>query len=258
MSTTPTDTKSTGSAADQPEPAKRSDRDSWAKPVSQLSVSGIPDDAINLNVEGRRVAGPAQGFGRMWRKRHHVRLDGLDVAPQEVISTWKSNFGSFWPSGNRFYGPITGLLPGDVAVINLAMPGKQKLSTGVLVLYADDESFSLMTPQGHVFAGWITFSSYTEDSTPIVQAEILMRASDPIFEIGMEVMGHKRENAFWEQTLRNVASHFGIQGKAITEVECVDPHRQWRYVTNVWQNSQIRTALYMPTIPFRAAARRFR
>ena len=61
-------------------------------------------------------------------------------------------------------------------------------------------------------------------------------------------MGHRRENAFWEQTLRNVAAHFGIQGEAITEVECVDPHRQWRYATNVWQNSAIRTALYMPVL----------
>jgi hypothetical protein len=258
MTTTPTDTKTAEEPAGQPEPAKRSDRESWAKPISQLTTSGIPDDAINLNVEGRRVAGPAQGFGKMWRKRHHVRLEGLDVTPQEVISTWKSNFGSFWPSGNRFYGPITGLLPGDVAVINLAMPGKQKLSTGVLVLYADDESFSLMTPQGHVFAGWITFSSQVEEGTPIAQAEILMRASDPIFEIGMELMGHRQENAFWEQTLQNVAAHFGVQTNAVTEVECVDPHRQWRYAGNVWQNSQIRTALYMPTIPIRALVRRLR
>ena len=35
-----------------------------------------------------------------------------------------------------------------------------KLSTGVMVLYADDESFTLMTPQGHMFAGWITFSRH--------------------------------------------------------------------------------------------------
>ena len=39
------------------------------------------------------------------------------------------------------------------------------LSTGVLVLYADDESFTLMTPQGHVFAGWITFSSLSIPAT---------------------------------------------------------------------------------------------
>ena len=41
-----------------------------------------------------------------------------------------------------------------------------KLSTGVMVLYADDESFTLMTPQGHMFAGWITFSATERDDRP--------------------------------------------------------------------------------------------
>ena len=47
-------------------------------------------------------------------------------------------------------------------MLDLAMPGGLKLSTGVLVLYADDESFTLMTPQGHMFAGWITFSAFDD------------------------------------------------------------------------------------------------
>ena len=59
-----------------------------------------------------------------------------------------------------FFAPLTGIAPGEVAALDLSMPGGLKLSTGVLVLYADDESFTLMTPQGHMFAGWITFSAY--------------------------------------------------------------------------------------------------
>ena len=46
----------------------------------------------------------------------------------------------------------------------MTLPGKMKLSTGVMVLYADEESFTLMTPQGHMFAGWITFSA--TEATP--------------------------------------------------------------------------------------------
>ena len=65
------------------------------------------------------------------------------------------------------------------------MPGGLKLSTGVLVLFADEESFTLMTPQGHMFAGWITFSSFVEDGETFAQAQVLMRASDPLYEIGM-------------------------------------------------------------------------
>ena len=33
-----------------------------------------------------------------------------------------------------------------------------RLSTGVMVMYVDDESFAFALPEGHMFAGWITFS----------------------------------------------------------------------------------------------------
>ena len=51
-----------------------------------------------------------------------------------------------------------------------------KLSTGVMVLYADEESFTLMTPQGHMFAGWITFSAIEDGDDTVAQAQVLMRA----------------------------------------------------------------------------------
>ncbi len=239
------------------EPLPR-DKSYWAAPVSSLKVNALPSEAINLNVEGRLLSGPIQGFGRMWHKRHRIRLAGAVVTPAEVIGVWKEHFGEFWPRGNRFFGPLVSLKPGDVAVLNLAMPGGVKLSTGVMVLYADDESFSLMTPQGHLFSGWITFSAYEEEGCTVAQAEILMRASDPLFEIGMEVMGHRLENQFWEQTLANVAAGFGVAAVAETQVECVDPRRQWAYASNVRHNSAVRTGIYLGTAPFVRIARRLR
>ncbi len=61
--------------------------------------------------------------------------------------------------GNRFYGPLTGIAPGEVAVLTMTLAGRLTLPTGVMVLYADLESFTLMTPEGHMFAGWIKFSA---------------------------------------------------------------------------------------------------
>ena len=70
-----------------------------------------------------------------------------------------------------------------------------------MVLYADDESFTLMTPQGHMFAGWITFSATERDDETVAQAQVLMRASDPIFELGLTLGGHRQEDKFWNHTL---------------------------------------------------------
>jgi phytoene dehydrogenase-like protein len=74
--------------------------------------------------------------------------------------------------------------------------GGMPLSTGVFVLYSDDESFTLMTPQGHVFAGWITFSAHEEIGCTVAQAQVLMRANDPIYELGLRFGGHKQEDVF--------------------------------------------------------------
>ena len=128
-----------------------------------------------------------QGFGKIWQKTYRVELTGDGRRrPPRSSRTWKATSGSFWPAGNRFYGPLTGIEPGEVALLNLAMPGGLELSTGVLVLYADDESFTLMTPEGHMFAGWITFSAATRAGRPgRRRPRSSMRANDPLYELGV-------------------------------------------------------------------------
>src|SRR5919206_3568744 len=182
---------------------------SWAKSVSRLKVSEVPDGAVNINVEGRRLTSPIQGFGKMWQKTYQVRLPADAVAPTDLIATWKQRFPEFWPEGNHFYGPLTGIAPGEVALLNMTLPGKMKLSTGVMVLYADEESFTLMTPEGHMFAGWITFSATEVDGDTVAQAQVLMRASDPIYEVGLALGGHRQEDRFWAQTLTRLAAALG-------------------------------------------------
>ena len=243
------------------DPAEVTARDAahWAKSVSRLDVSEVPEGATGINVSGKRLASPIQGFGKMWQKTYQVRLPGSRVCAPDLIETWKHRFPDFWPEGNHFYGPLTGIAPGEVALLDATMPGRLKLSTGVLVLYADDESFTLMTPQGHMFAGWITFSATDDGAETVAQAQVLMRASDPIFELGLVMGGHGQENRFWCETLSNLARHFEVEDPEVdTAVVCVDKKRQWRRWTNVWHSSAIRSALYMLNAPFRGMARLFR
>jgi hypothetical protein len=240
----------TGSNDEEPAAANR-DAAHWAKMVSRLKVSQVPDGATNLNVDGRQLTSPIQGFGKMWQKTYVVRLPGERIAPTELIATWRQRFGEFWPPGNQFYAPLTGIEPGDVALLNMRLPGL-KLSTGVMMLYADEESFTLMTPQGHMFAGWITFSASQRDGETVVQTQVLMRASDPIFELALTLGGHRQEDRFWSQTLGNLATHFGEPDAVVdTKVVCVDTKRQWSRWPNIWQSSAIRSALYMLKTPIR-------
>jgi hypothetical protein len=227
------------------ESAHPRDASFWAQNVSTLRVGPLPPDAVNLNVDGRRVVGPLQGFGPMWQKVYQVRLSGSQVKPREVIQAWKADFPGFWPRGNRFYAPLTGIMPGEVALLNLRAGG-MPLSTGVLVLYADDESFTLMTPQGHMFAGWITFSAFEDEGETVAQAQVLMRANDPIYELGLRFGGHRQEDRFWQHTLTALAAHFDVTAPVQTQATCVDPRLQWAHARNVWQNAAVRTTLTTP------------
>jgi hypothetical protein len=231
------------------------DEASWARSGPTLNVGDVPDGAINRNVDGRRVTSPIQGFGKMWQKTYQVRLPADRVSASELIATWKQRFPEFWPEGNSFYSPLTGIEPGEVALLSMTLPGRMKLSTGVMVLYADDESFTLMTPQGHMFAGWITFSAVERDGTTVAQAQVLMRASDPIYELGLTLGGHRQEDAFWQHTLARLAAHFGQDGTVDTQVVCVDRRRQWSKWRNVWHSAAIRSTLYTLAAPARVLKR---
>ncbi|HEV2257902.1 MAG TPA: hypothetical protein VGS06_32605 [Streptosporangiaceae bacterium] len=228
------------------------DAASWARKVERLEVN--PRDGVRgTNVAGRRLTGPVQGFGKMWQKSYRMKA-GQGIAPEQAIGTWKEHFPEFWPKGNRFAGALTGINPGDVALLDLAIGGGVKLSTGVFVLYADAESFTLMTPQGHMFAGWITFSAGREGPQDaretVVQALVLMRANDPLYEIGMMFGGHRKEDKFWAATLTSLGERLGLPDpKVDTKTTCVDAKRQWRHANNIWHNSMIRSVLQ--TLTFR-------
>ncbi|NQU29446.1 MAG: hypothetical protein HQ525_02135 [Anaerolineae bacterium] len=220
----------------------------WAKPVDKIKMSESPKGAINLNVDGRHLSGLTHGFGQLWQKTYKVRLSGIEVTPEEVVTAWKANFPTFWPEGNDLYVPLTGIQPGEVGLINLSAPGGMILSTGIVVIYADEVSFSFMTPEGHMFAGMITFSAYEEDNGVAAQVQALIRANDPLYELSFRMgFGHKAEDVFWAATLKNLAAHLGVSNPQTAQVNSlIDPRMQWKEWHNIWHNAGIRSGLYMP------------
>lgn len=230
-------------------PVPPRDAGSWAAKVDRLEVEHR-DGVRGTNVAGRRLTGPVQGFGKMWEKKYSLNA-GDAVTPREAIATWKAHFPEFWPKGNRFAGALAGISPGDVALLDLAIGGGVKLSTGVFVLYADEESFTLMTPEGHMFAGWITFSAERSGDATMIQAHVLMRANDPLYDLGLTFGGHAKEDRFWEQTLAALATRLGVADPQVeTRRVCVDNRRQWKHAKNVWHNSMLRSM--GQTLKFRA------
>jgi hypothetical protein len=245
---------------DPTSPQEESDlrQSAWSPPVTRMKVSDIPEGAMNLNVEGRQPVSPLQGFGQMWQKTFKVRLSGLEMTPAEVMKVWKENFPKFQPPENRFYPTMSGLKPGEVVLIDAKvppLPGTPSIlpvSTGVLVMYADDTTITVMTPEGHPESGWNTFSTYEEDGVVIAQCQSLCRPNDPLYEFFNRFMGSSaQQDKIWIHVLASLAEHFGVKEQVTTAKVLVDPSVQWRQAKNIWNNAAIRTVFYLLAAPVR-------
>jgi hypothetical protein len=227
------------------------DAANWARKAESLTVGALPAEAVNLNVDGRRAVGPLQGFGQLWQKTYRVRLEGCAATPADAIAAWKAHFPAFQPPQNRFFPSVAGVAPGEVVLINVSLQG-MPVQTGVLVLYADETSFTLMTPEGHPESGWVTFSAWDEDGCTLCQVQSMARANDPIYELGFALGGSAAQEAIWRHVLTSLAAHHGVTGQPIHfEKQCVDRRLQWGQAKNVWQNAAIRSLLYALGRPFR-------
>ena len=242
------------------DPRLRTDAGAWANPVIRIDVSEIPAGAKSLNVAGRRLSGPIQGFGSLWQKTYRVNL-GSTTTPAEVVQTFKAHLPELQPPQNRFFPSVAGVAPGEVVLINARVSG-MPISTGVLVLYADDEAFTLMTPEGHPESGMVTFTAHRSGDDTIAQIQSLARANDPIYELGFRLMGGSRaQEAIWRHVLASLAKRFAVSASVELDKVRVDARLQWREARNVWRNAIIRTTLYTMAAPARGVRgvfRRFR
>lgn len=169
-------------------------------------------------------------------------------------------FPQLQPPENRFYPPLTGIKPGAVVLINGKVPPAPGLPSllpvagGVLVLYADETSFTVMTHEGFPEAGWNTFSVHAEGDHVVAQVQTLARAADPIYEFWFRYLGSSaQQDKTWTHVLTALATTVGISTPPPVEMHkiCLDPQLQWREAKNIWRNAGLWTMLYLMGEPIR-------
>jgi anti-anti-sigma factor len=222
----------------------------WAPFRKKLGMAKMPREAVNLNIRGRRIAGPLQGFGQLWEKTYSIDLSDTKLTPEEIVSTLKSNFPKFQPPQNRFYTSEAGIKPGEIVLINASTPGGM-VATGVLVLYASARSFTFITPQGHPEAGWVTFRSFRENDRTVMQVQGLARASDPLYEAAFRIAGSSLQEQIWTYLLGSLAKYTGSHSRVQLTKRCLDTSLQWPNFFNVFLNAQISSMVFSLTHPFK-------
>ena len=76
-------------------------------------------------------------------------------------------------------------------------------------MYADEESFTFMTPEGHMFASFITFSAF-EGPDGGNRRRRRRCCCEPTTRCSSSAIvgGHRKEDQFWVYTLTALAEHF--------------------------------------------------
>ena len=200
---------------------------------------GTEDHAAT--VEGRQVAPPSSGFGRLWRKELSLTLERA-LPAGELMDYWKQHLDDLWPERGAVYKGRRHIVSGDLIGIDV-QAGPVKLATGGVIFAAGPKEFTVLAPQGHMFSGWTRF--HTEDLPEGVHAgvEMELRASDPLYELGLMSGGHRVEEMFWAEMLWNLAARFGQRPKVRLLRRRLDRRRQWRRALNIRHNASIRTTL---------------
>lgn len=212
----------------------------WAPKMVRLHVTEKPEGAFAKNMDGRRVIGQLQGFGPMWEKTYWLNIKEPGIKKEDVMLAMQEHFVEFQPSGNSFYPTSKGIAPGEMIFIDSRTPGGI-VSTGVMVLYMDDRSFTFITPQGHPEAGWVTFSVDEREDSVYVQIQGLVRSSDPFFEIAFTLLGSKFQETIWKHVLSSLAKYLGVEDNVQMKKYRPATDLQWSKTGNIWYNSHIRS-----------------
>ena len=208
-----------------------------------------PDEALGspaggsdneANVAGRTPAPPPVGFGQLWQKRLQLTIFG--PAADELMRYWKANLHDLWPAAGELYKPHRGIHEGDLLGIDLGM-GPARLSTGVVVIESTDTAFTLMSPEGHMFAGTNRFAAEPADGGAAASVTIEMRAYDPLYELGLLFGGHRAEERFWAEMLWNLAARFDQRPRVRLRRHRLDRRRKWRHASNIRKNALVRTTV---------------
>lgn len=165
-----------------------------------------------------------------------------ETTPEDVMAYWRGHLADLWPESGEVALPSETPQPGDTLGVDIAV-GPTEVATGVTVTEATPTSLTLTTPQGHMFAGTNRLVTERDPTGVRLAVRLSVRAADPVFELALSAGGHRAEELFWAEMLRNVAAHYGERPPVRLRRRLRDRNRRWGRLGNLRHNALIRTSL---------------
>ena len=191
-------------------------------------------------------SGPSRASGSCGRRPTGCALDGVESTPRRWSRPGGANFPAYWPKGNDFYPSLTGVEPGEVALIKLGGPAGMKSQDGRdgallrrRVLHADDAARATCSPAGSRSRR----TTRRRDSRPDAGADA--RAGSARRDRPDDGRPRQGEQVLGADTGEPRAQPRRSRRRGARRWCCVDRKRQWSRAANVRHSVAIRSTLHM-------------
>ncbi|HUR91258.1 MAG TPA: NAD-dependent epimerase/dehydratase family protein [Gemmatimonadaceae bacterium] len=151
---------------------------------------------------------PADGFGGITRRCHHVDIAGSSMSAEGLFARFRLRFADLTPwtmDLSAEEGTPQTLTAG--ATLTMALPFRGNIQ--VRVVEVSDLRLTLVTVAGHPIAGGVTFAAEESGATIRFQATAYDRAANAADWLAMSTVGRPLQSSTWRTLLENVVRESG-------------------------------------------------
>lgn len=187
---------------------------------------------------GARLSPASAGKGPLLQRDYWAVFEDSPLRPRALIDAVAERFCEFPPEELVHFEPAAPgvasgcLLVGEDLAIRIRGAGE----CGVRVVHRDDNSFTLLTLEGHPEAGRITFGAYPNDEGDVVfHIRSRARASSSLRYVEFLALGDAMQTNTWADFINNVAATIGCEPEEIhadtieveeSEADTIEKHDQ--------------------------------
>jgi hypothetical protein len=184
-------------------------------PLYRDEVEGDPQDDAPppwpVDLERSGVQGHEDGAGPLFRRRYRVRIQGSDLAPEELVDRVAAEPDAVAPSEFATFQKVRGepeqMRVNDEYRVRMAGPWDGP----VRVAKRERAMFRLVTLEGHLEAGQIEFRANEEDELVVFEIESWARSKDRLTDLLYDRLRMSKEVQLhmWTSTLERIAKLSG-------------------------------------------------
>jgi NADH dehydrogenase len=175
--------------------------------VTLLDVEPIPlEEGLCRLAKLLPEEGPSAGIGALHRKRYWADIQGVAIAPEELIAIFRREYREIFPIETGVEGEaMAELEEGDSLSMKLPLRGHIRIRVEDVA----PREVTFVTVEGHPLAGAVTFRAENAPRGVRFLVEVHSRASNWLDFLAMKAGGNLAQSANWVNVVERVVERSG-------------------------------------------------